>query len=100
MILTLEGTITRSSLPKDAIVVLQSIERQMARSLERRTATLKAMEEITGPVIAIALVLSAVIIPCCFLGGVSGPFFRSHAVKNFGPDPTRPHVAGTCGRVG
>src|SRR5262249_23981062 len=45
-----------------------------------RTATIKAMEEITGPVLAITLVLSAVFIPCCFLGGISGQFFRQFAV--------------------
>ena len=64
----------------DAIVVLENIERQMAKGLDPRTATLKAMEEITGPVIAITLVLSAVFIPCCFLGGVSGQFFLQFAV--------------------
>jgi multidrug efflux pump subunit AcrB len=64
----------------DAIVVLENIERQMAKGLDPRTATLKAMEEITGPVLAITLVLSAVFIPCCFLGGVSGQFFRQFAV--------------------
>ncbi len=64
----------------DAIVVLENIERQMARGLDPRTATLKAMEEITGPIMAITLVLSAVFIPCCFLGGVSGQFFRQFAV--------------------
>jgi multidrug efflux pump subunit AcrB len=64
----------------DAIVVLENIERQMATGLDARTATIKAMEEITGPVLAITLVLSAVFIPCCFLGGVSGQFFRQFAV--------------------
>ncbi len=64
----------------DAIVVLENIERQMAKGLDPRTATIKAMEEITGPVLAITLVLSAVFIPCCFLGGVSGQFFRQFAV--------------------
>jgi multidrug efflux pump len=64
----------------DAIVVLENIERQMAKGLDVRTATNKAMEEITGPILAITLVLSAVFIPCCFLGGVSGQFFRQFAV--------------------
>jgi multidrug efflux pump subunit AcrB len=64
----------------DAIVVLENIERQMARGLDPRTATIKAMDEITGPVLAITLVLSAVFIPCCFMGGVSGQFFRQFAV--------------------
>ncbi len=64
----------------DAIVVLENIERQIATGLDARTATIKAMEEITGPVLAITLVLSSVFIPCCFLGGVSGQFFRQFAV--------------------
>ncbi len=64
----------------DAIVVLENIERQMATGLDARTATLKAMEEITGPVLAITLVLSAVFVPCCFLGGMTGQFFRQFAV--------------------
>jgi multidrug efflux pump subunit AcrB len=64
----------------DAIVVLENIERQMAKGLPPREATIKAMEEITGPVIAITLVLSAVFLPCCFLGGVGGQFFRQFAV--------------------
>ena len=64
----------------DAIVVLENIERQIAKGLDARTATIKAMEEITGPVLAITLVLSAVFIPCCFLGGISGQFFRQFAV--------------------
>jgi multidrug efflux pump subunit AcrB len=64
----------------DAIVVLENIERLIATGLDPRTATIKAMEEITGPVLAITLVLSAVFIPCCFLGGVSGKFFLQFAV--------------------
>jgi multidrug efflux pump len=64
----------------DAIVVLENIERLIATGLDARTATIKAMEEITGPVLAITLVLSSVFIPCCFLGGISGQFFRQFAV--------------------
>jgi multidrug efflux pump subunit AcrB len=64
----------------DAIVVLENIERLIATGLDARTATIKAMEQITGPVLAITLVLSSVFIPCCFLGGISGQFFRQFAV--------------------
>jgi multidrug efflux pump len=64
----------------DAIVVLENIERQMATGLNARNATIKAMQEITGPILAITLVLSAVFIPCCFLGGITGQFFRQFAV--------------------
>jgi multidrug efflux pump subunit AcrB len=64
----------------DAIVVLENIERLIATGLDARTATIKAMEEITGPVLAITLVLSSVFVPCCFLGGITGQFFRQFAV--------------------
>ena len=64
----------------DAIVVLENIERLIATGLDSRTATIQAMEEITGPILAITLVLSSVFIPCCFIGGISGQFFRQFAV--------------------
>src|SRR6202163_2297709 len=64
----------------DAIVVLENIERLIATGLDARSATVRAMEEITGPILAITLVLSAVFIPCCFLGGITGQFFRQFAV--------------------
>ena len=57
----------------DAIVVLENIERLIATGLDSRTATIKAMEEITGPVLAITLVLCSVFVPCCFLGGITRP---------------------------
>ena len=64
----------------DAIVVLENTERMIARGYDSRTATIKAMEEITGPIVAITLALSAVFIPCCFIGGITGQFFRQFAV--------------------
>jgi multidrug efflux pump len=64
----------------DAIVVLENIERQMAKGLDARTATIKAMEEITGPILAITLVLCAVFVPCAFISGITGRFFRQFAV--------------------
>jgi multidrug efflux pump len=64
----------------DAIVVLENIERLMAEGLDVRTATIKAMEEVTGPIIAVALVLCAVFVPCAFIGGITGQFFRQFAV--------------------
>src|SRR5207302_900373 len=64
----------------DAIVVLENIERLIATGLDARTATIRAMEEITGPVLAITLVLSSVFLPCCFIGGITGQFFRQFAV--------------------
>jgi multidrug efflux pump subunit AcrB len=64
----------------DAIVVLENIERLIATGLDARAATIQAMEEITGPILAITLVLSAVFVPVCFLGGITGQFFRQFAV--------------------
>jgi multidrug efflux pump len=52
----------------------------MAKGLEPREATLKAMEEITGPIIAITIVLSAVFVPCAFISGITGRFFQQFAV--------------------
>jgi multidrug efflux pump len=64
----------------DAIVVLENIERMIARGYDARTATIKAMDEVTGPIIAVALVLCAVFVPCAFIGGITGLFFRQFAV--------------------
>ncbi len=64
----------------DAIVVLENIERQMAKGFDTRTATIKAMEEISGPILAITLVLCAVFVPCAFISGITGRFFRQFAV--------------------
>ncbi len=64
----------------DAIVVLENIERLMATGLDVRTATIKAMDEVTGPIIAVALVLCAVFVPCAFISGITGQFFKQFAV--------------------
>ncbi len=64
----------------DAIVVVENIERWMAKGLPPRDATIKAMDEITGPVIAITLVLSSVFIPTAFIAGISGQFYRQFAL--------------------
>lgn len=64
----------------DAIVVVENIERWMAKGLPPREATIKAMDEITRPVIAITLVLSSVFIPTAFIAGISGQFYRQFAL--------------------
>ena len=64
----------------DAIVVVENVERWLDRGLAPRDATYKAMEEVTGPVIAVALVLCAVFVPCAFIGGITGRFFRQFAL--------------------
>ncbi|MFV0442950.1 MAG: efflux RND transporter permease subunit [Planctomycetaceae bacterium] len=64
----------------DAIVVLENIERWLEKGLSVREATIGAMNEITGPILGITLVLSSVFLPSAFLGGISGQFFRQFAL--------------------
>ena len=64
----------------DAIVVVENIERWLEQGIPPREAAHKAMDEVTGPVIAVALVLIAVFVPAAFLGGITGQFFRQFAV--------------------
>ncbi len=64
----------------DAIVVVENVERWLAEGLAPREAARKAMAEVTGPVVAVALVLCAVFVPCAFIGGISGQFFRQFAL--------------------
>jgi multidrug efflux pump subunit AcrB len=64
----------------DAIVVLENIERWIGKGYKVREATINAMNEITGPIIAITLVLSSVFLPSAFLGGITGQFFRQFAL--------------------
>ena len=65
----------------DAIVVVENVERIMEQEgLSPRRATIKAMEQVTGPVIAIVLVLSAVFVPVAFLGGLTGQLYKQFAV--------------------
>jgi multidrug efflux pump len=64
----------------DAIVVVENVERNIALGLPPREATAKAMDEVSGAVIAVALVLCAVFIPTAFITGVSGQFYRQFAL--------------------
>ena len=65
----------------DAIVVLENVERIMHEEhLDAREAAIKAMEEVTSPIVAIVLVLCAVFIPIAFLGGLTGELYRQFAV--------------------
>src|SRR5436853_3073519 len=64
----------------DAIVVLENIERHLEMGKPVREATIDAMNEITGPILAITLVLSSVFLPSAFLGGITGQFFRQFAL--------------------
>ncbi|HZZ27541.1 MAG TPA: multidrug efflux RND transporter permease subunit [Pirellulales bacterium] len=64
----------------DAIVVVEAVEHHIETGLSPRDATIKAMEQVSGPVIAVGLVLSAVFIPCAFISGIMGQFFRQFAL--------------------
>ncbi len=64
----------------DAIVVVENVERWLEQGLPPREAARKAMDEVTGPVVAVALVLCAVFVPCAFITGITGQFFRQFAV--------------------
>ena len=64
----------------DAIVVIENVEQHMERGLDPVKATEVAMEEVQGPVVAIAFVLSAVFIPIAFLGGMTGILYRQFAL--------------------
>ena len=64
----------------DAIVVVENVERWLAQGFTSRDAARKAMAEVSGPVIAVALVLCAVFVPCTFISGITGRFFRQFAV--------------------
>jgi multidrug efflux pump len=64
----------------DAIVVVENVERWMAQGMSPRDASRKAMDEVTGPVIAISLVLCSVFVPTAFIAGISGQFFKQFAL--------------------
>jgi multidrug efflux pump len=64
----------------DAIVVVENVERNIEKGLSPRQATYRAMQEVSGPIIAIALVLVAVFIPLAFISGLTGQFYKQFAV--------------------
>lgn len=64
----------------DAIVVVEAVEHYLEEGLSPRDATIRAMDAVSGPVIAVGLVLAAVFIPCAFISGIVGQFFRQFAM--------------------
>ncbi len=64
----------------DAIVVVEAVEHHIEEGMRPRQAAYRAMEQVSGPVVAVALVLSAVFIPCAFISGITGQFFRQFAL--------------------
>jgi multidrug efflux pump len=64
----------------DAIVVVEAVEHHIEGGLGPREATIRAMQQVSGAVIAVGLVLSAVFVPCAFISGLTGQFFRQFAM--------------------
>ncbi len=64
----------------DAIVVVEAVEHHIEHGMAPREATIQAMNDVSGPVIAIGLVLTAVFVPCAFISGIIGQFFRQFAL--------------------
>jgi len=64
----------------DAIVVVENVERNIALGLAPVEATKRAMNEVSGPVVAVALVLCAVFVPTAFIGGITGQFYKQFAL--------------------
>src|SRR5262249_47531110 len=64
----------------DAIVVVEAVQLNIDRGMPPKEATIHAMEEVSGPVVAIAFILGAVFIPVAFLTGISGQIYRQFAL--------------------
>src|SRR5262245_50815907 len=64
----------------DAIVVVEAVEHYIEEGFSPRDATAKAMDAVAGPVVAVGLVLTAVFVPCVFISGIIGEFYRQFAV--------------------
>src|SRR5262245_57844300 len=64
----------------DAIVVVEAVQHHIENGLSPRDATVLAMDQVSGPVIAVGLVLAAVFVPCVFISGIVGEFYRQFAV--------------------
>ncbi|WP_310620089.1 efflux RND transporter permease subunit [Flexibacterium corallicola] len=64
----------------DAIVVVENVERNIAEGLTPRDATIQAMKEVTGPIIATSLVIIGVFVPIAFLSGLTGQFYKQFAL--------------------
>jgi HAE1 family hydrophobic/amphiphilic exporter-1 len=64
----------------DAIVVVEAVMHHIEHGMDPKAATLKAMEEVSGPVVAIALILAAVFVPVGFMAGITGRFYQQFAI--------------------
>ena len=64
----------------DAIVVVEAVQHNLDAGMQPKAATIRAMSEVSGPVVAIAAILSAVFIPVAFLGGISGQIYKQFAL--------------------
>jgi multidrug efflux pump len=80
-VLTLSGLILAIGIVvDDAIVVVENVERNIAKGLAPRDATIAAMREVTGPIIATSLVIAGVFVPIAFISGLTGMFYQQFAL--------------------
>ena len=80
-VLTLFGLILAIGIVvDDAIIVVENVERNLENGLQPRDATIQAMKEVTGPIIATTLVLIAVFVPISFISGLTGQFYKQFAL--------------------
>jgi multidrug efflux pump len=80
-VLTLFGLILAIGIVvDDAIVVVENVERNIENGLSPRNATIQAMKEVTGPIVATMLVLTAVFVPIAFVSGLTGQFYKQFAM--------------------
>ncbi len=80
-VLTLFGLILAIGIVvDDAIIVVENVERNISEGLAPRDATIKAMREVTGPIVATTLVLLAVFVPIAMISGLTGQFYRQFAL--------------------
>src|SRR5712692_4156160 len=78
--LSLFGLVLAIGLVDDAIVVVEAVEHNIEQGLSPRDAAFKAMEQVSGPVVAIALILAAVFVPTAFIPGITGRMYQQFAV--------------------
>src|SRR5512136_2716771 len=80
--LSLFGLVLAIGLVVDDVVVVEAVEHHIEQGMSPKDATLKAMEEVSGPVIAIAIILAAVFVPTAFIPGITGQLYQPFAVTS------------------
>ena len=79
-VLSLLGLVLAGIVVDDAIVVVEAVMHHIEHGMAPKEATIKAMEEVSGPVVAIGLILAAVFVPVGFMGGITGLLYQQFAI--------------------